>query len=211
MALWTEPQMEPTLSLQFWAKCLNPGKEPSSINGESCILDFDWWVLEGKHENGRSTLEIVNIFWRMDQLNYWTIKVGPWHVLTASFSCFSMMFQHSKIEEIWAPNSRAFHAVGGPFTQWEVLFADFHGNSRVFCAHPGFGAESTGVKNVKQIYVYVSVMFRSLLSILCKIHLCFSMFLLCFAACSHFLCFMFCFLLCFAACSLFYVLRFVLS
>ena len=155
MALRTEPQMESTLSLKFWAKCLNPGKEHSSTNGESCILDFDWWVLEGKHENGRSMLEIVNIFWRMDQQNYWTTKVGPWHVLTASFSCFPMMFQHSKIEEIWAPNSRAFHAVGGPFTQWEVLFTDFHGNSRVFCAHPGFGAESTGVKHVKQIYVYV--------------------------------------------------------
>ena len=66
-----------------------------------------------------------------------------------------MMFQHSKIEEIWAPNSRAFHAVGGPFTQWEVLFTDFHGNSPVFCAHPGFGAQSTGVKHAKQIYVCV--------------------------------------------------------
>ena len=155
MALWTEPQMEPTLSLKFWAKCLNAGKEPSSINGEPSILDFDWLVLEGKHENGRSMPEIVNMFWIMDQLNYWTTKVVPWHLLMASFSCFPMMFQHSKIEEIWAPNSRAFHAVGGPFTQWEVLFTDFHGTSRVFCAHPGFGAQSTGVKHAKQIYVCV--------------------------------------------------------
>ena len=135
-------------------------------------------------------------FWRMDQLNYWTTKVGPWHVLTASFSCFPMMFQHSKIEEIWAPNSRAFHAVGSPFTQWEVLVTDFHGNSRVFCAHPGFGAESTGVKHVKQIYVCVCFCYVSQLALYFYVKYIYV--LVCFCYVSQlaliFLCFMFCFL-----------------
>ena len=36
------------------------------------------------------------------------------------------------------------------------------------------------------MFVYVSVMFRSLLSILFKMHLCFCIFLLCLAVCSLF-------------------------
>ena len=90
----------------------------------------------------------------------------------ANFSCFLMMFQHQKIDENWAPNSRAFHAVGGPFTQWEVLFTEIHGDSRVIWTLPGYGAESRAIKKEQR--------------------------LLCFAACSLFyvLCFVFMLCLC---------------
>ena len=117
----------------------------------------------------------------------------------ANFSCFLMMFQHQKIDENWAPNSRAFHAVGGPFTQWEVLFTDFHGDSRVFCAHPTFGAES------REANIYYVLQF-ALYSL--KIHICFCTFQLCFAVCSLFsvlFCFLVMFVFGFAVCSLFYV------
>ena len=117
----------------------------------------------------------------------------------ASFSCFPMMVQHSQVGEIWAPNSRAFHAVGGPFTQWEVLFTDFHGDSRVFCAHPTFGAES------REANIYYVLQF-ALYSL--KIHICFCTFQLCFAVCSLFsvlFCFLVMFVFGFAVCSLFYV------
>ena len=57
--------------------------------------------------------------------------------------------------EIWAPNSRAFHAVGGPFTLWEVLFTEIHGDSRVIFALPGFGAESKAIQTYQISFVYV--------------------------------------------------------
>ena len=115
----------------------------------------------------------------------------------ASFSCFPMMVQHSQVGEIWAPNSRAFHAVGGPFTQWEVLFTDFHGDSRVFCAHPTFGAES------REANIYCVLQF-ALYSL--KIHTCFCTFQVCFAVCSLFsvlFCLFVMFVFGFAVCSLF--------
>lgn len=108
------------------------------------------------------------------------------------------MVQHSQVGEIWAPNSRAFHAVGGPFTQWEVLFTDFHGDSRVFCAHPTFAAESREAN----IYFFQFALYSL------KIHICFCTFQLCFAVCSLFsvlFCFLVMFVFGFAVCSLFYV------
>ena len=49
-----------TLSLKFWAKWLNPGKEPSSINGESCILDG---CSRGTMKMEGVCWNCVNIFW----------------------------------------------------------------------------------------------------------------------------------------------------
>ena len=172
--------------------------EPSAwIQERNFSLDFGWWVFQGKHENGRGMLEIVwTCFEQMGQLSYWTTKVVPWHVLMASFSCFPMMVQHSQVGEIWAPNSRAFHAVGGPFTQWEVLFTDFHGDSRcvlrpshLWCWEQGskhllcFAVCSVFFENT-HMFLYVSVLFRSLLLIFCWNFVFLVMFAFGFAVCS---------------------------
>lgn len=124
--------------------------------------------------------------------------------------------------KIWDPNSRAFHAVEGPFTQREVLFTDFHGNSRMFCAHPSIGAESRVVKNVKNVCVCFSYVSQS--ALYCMFYVLFYViFLLCFAVCSlfyvkcmfvsvcfcyqfalYFMCYVM-FPLCFHICSLFFL------
>ena len=119
--------------------------------------------------------------------------------------------------------------IHGPFTLWKVLsrngrsfFTDFHWNSRMFCPHPSFGAESRVVKHVKNVCVCFSYVSQS--ALYCMFYVLFYvMFLLCFAVCSLFyvkcmfvsvcfcyqcaLYFMFyvMFPLCFHICSLFFV------
>ena len=110
-----------------------------------CILDFGWWMFKGKHANGRNMLEIARTHFELiGQVSYLTTKMGPWHVLMASCSCFPIVFQREKKNRNLGPQftglsrcGRSFHAMRGPFHGFSRGFTRILRPSQLWCWEQG--------------------------------------------------------------------------
>ena len=113
-------------------------------------------MFKGKHANGRHMLEIARThFEQIGQVSNLKTKMGPGHVLMASFSCFPIVFQRAKNQKFKPP-------IHGPFTLWEVLSRCGRSFSRIFtgihayfATIPALVLRARRIKHAKLIYVCI--------------------------------------------------------